>query len=91
MKPLWEIDKEYVDVVILFRTINVDHKDFGKLIWIKPLGNMSMLLECVREFLSVYNADSLKTQEKVDSYLKGKIVAFKIVLVIHIAIKFEVL
>lgn len=54
------------------RTINVDHKDFGKLILIKPLGNMSILLECARNFLFVYNAYSLKTQGKVKSYTKGK-------------------
>ena len=49
---------------------------------------MPILSECVGNFLSVYNADSLKTQ--VDSYIKGKIVACIIVLVIHRTIKFGV-
>lgn len=70
MKILWETDREYVAVVILSRTINIDNKDFGKLIWIKPLGNMPIFSECVENFLSVYNTDYLKTQEKADSYLK---------------------
>lgn len=90
MKIVWEIYREYVAVVILSRTINVDNKVFGKLIWIKPLGNMPIFSECVRNFLSVYNTDSLKTQEKADSYLKWKTEACKIVPVILMTIKPEV-
>lgn len=78
-----------MDVVILSRTINVDHKDFGKLTLIKPLGNMSILSKCVRNFLSVYNAYSLKIQGKMKSYTKGKILAHKPVLMIHMTIKFR--
>lgn len=51
---------------------------------------MSILSGCVGNFLSVYNADSLKTPEKVDSYSKGKTVARKIVLVIRMTIEFGV-
>lgn len=51
---------------------------------------MPILLECVGNFLSLYNAHSLKTQGKVDSYIKGKIVACKTVLVIHMTIRFGV-
>lgn len=90
MKILWEIDREHVAVVILSRTINTDNKDFGKLIWIKTLGNTPIFSECVENFISVYNTDPLKTQEKADSYLKGKTEACKIVLVIHMTIKSEV-
>lgn len=42
---------------------------------------MPILSKCVGNFLSVYNADSPKTQ--VGNYIKGKIVARKIVLMIH--------
>lgn len=33
--------------------------------------------------MPLYNADPLKAQEEVGSYIKGKIVACKIVLMIH--------
>lgn len=77
-------------VVILSRTINIDNKDLGKIIQIKPLGYMPIFSECVGNFLSVYNTDPLKTQEKADSYLKGKTEACKIVLLLHMTIKSEV-
>lgn len=90
MKIHWEIDREYVSVAILSTTINIDNEDFLELIWIKSLGNMPIYSECVENFLSVYNTDYLKPQEKADSYLKGKTDACKIVLVIHMTIKSEV-
>lgn len=51
---------------------------------------MPIFSECVGNFLSVYNTDSLKTHKKADSYLKGKTEACKIVPVIHMTIKSEV-
>lgn len=69
-----------MDAVILSRTIHVDHKDFGKPISTKPLGNMHILMECTGNFLSLCTIQILlKHKKKVESYIKKKIMACKIV------------